>query len=194
MKTTRKLLPSLLLLFLLSVASAGTIPPINVTVSNASGKVAYKGTTNADGTFATGNLEPGDYVVEFGSKNSALKGSKFGLAVSAGKNNVSADAVAGDKFVGNGVAMKVAVASATKITGRVASAVSGTKAAAATNSGDQSSAGVKIVNGKKYIWKRPQGLSPSGGEWVEEGSEADPSGTPRTTQSVQPRRSGMRGY
>ena len=82
--TTRNILLSLPL-FLSSLGYGATVPTMDVTVSSANGKVAYKGTTNANGIFATGNLEPGNYVVEFHSKSAAVKGSKFGIAVSAGK-------------------------------------------------------------------------------------------------------------
>ena len=99
------------LLFFLAplVASAvsGAVPPINVIVSDASGKVAFKSITNANGTFTTGNLKPGPYVVQFTSTSAALRGNYYGLVVSAGKAKVAANAVAGEKFAAAGVAMKI---------------------------------------------------------------------------------------
>ena len=78
-----------------SVASAAA-PSINVTVSDSRGKAAYKGATDARGTFATGKLQPGSYVVQFNSK-SAPKGSKYALVVSAGRKKVAANAIEAKK-------------------------------------------------------------------------------------------------
>jgi hypothetical protein len=72
----------------------GAVPALSVTVSDASGKAAFRGATNATGTFATTNLKPGNYVVQFNSTNSALKGNQYALVISAGKKKVSANAVA----------------------------------------------------------------------------------------------------
>jgi hypothetical protein len=101
-----------------SVASAA-VPLINVTVADSSGKAAFKGTTDGRGSFATGKLQPGSYVVYFNSK-SAPKGSKYALVISAGKNKVVANAVEAEKFAGGGVAMKIDVAAGLNITGQVA--------------------------------------------------------------------------
>ena len=109
---TMKMFACLLLLLTPLVASSvsGAVPPINVIVSDASGKVAFKSTTNANGTFTTGNLKPGHYVVQFTSTSAAVKGNFYGLVVSAGKAKNSANAVAGEKFAaGGGVAMKITV-------------------------------------------------------------------------------------
>ena len=63
---------STLLSLLLAVAAAayGDVPSVNVIVSDASDKVVFKGATNANATFETGNLQPGDYVI-FGQFKSA---------------------------------------------------------------------------------------------------------------------------
>jgi hypothetical protein len=103
-----------------SVVSAA-VPLINVTVADSSGKVAYKGATDGKGTFATGKLPPGGYVVQFNS-NSAPKGSKYVLVISAGKKKVMANAVEAEKFAAGGVAMKIEVAAGLNITGQVAAA------------------------------------------------------------------------
>ena len=101
-----------------SVASAA-LPLINVTVADSSGKAAYKGTTDGKGTFATGKLQPGGYVVYFNSR-SAPKGSKYALVISAGKKKMVANAVEAEKFAAGGVAMKIDVAAGLNITGQVA--------------------------------------------------------------------------
>jgi hypothetical protein len=191
--TTRNILLSLPL-FLISLGYGATVPTMDVMVSSANGKVAYKGTTNANGIFATGNLEAGNYVVEFRSKSAAVKGSKFGIAVSAGKNTVSADAVAGEKFAANGVAMKVAVAAATKITGQVASGLAATKAVTNASAGSQSSAKVKVINGKRYVWVIPQKSSLEGGHWVEESAAANAQSDTVRQSTPPPRPAGRMGY
>lgn len=94
------------------------VPSLNVTVSDASGKAAFKGATNAKGTFATGALKPGNYVVQFNSAKSPS--GNYALVVSAGKKKVTANAVAGEKFAKGGVAMKIDVGSGLNITGQVA--------------------------------------------------------------------------
>jgi hypothetical protein len=101
-----------------SVASA-TVPLVSVTVTDSSGKVAYKGATDGKGTFATDKLQRGGYVVQFNSK-SVPKARKYALVVSAGKKKVVADAVEGEKFSPGGVAMRIDVAAGLNITGQVA--------------------------------------------------------------------------
>ena len=102
-----------------SLANAA-IPSVNVTVSDASGKQAFKGATKNDGGFATEKLQPGNYVVQFSSKNAALKGGNYSIVVAAGTKKVVANGVAGEKFLAGGVAMKVNVGSRLNITGQVA--------------------------------------------------------------------------
>jgi hypothetical protein len=107
-----------LLLVAASVANAG-VPPMNVTVSDSTGKAAFKGVTKSEGDFATAKLQPGNYVVQFTSKNSSVKAGQYSIVVAAGKKKVVANAVAGEKFLGGGVAMKVEVGSGLNITGQV---------------------------------------------------------------------------
>jgi hypothetical protein len=108
-------------LFLVIAGTAnGGIAPINVTVSEASGKLAFRGATKNDGGFATDKLQPGKYVVQFSSKNSALKAGHYSIVVAAGSKKVVANGVAGEKFLAGGVAMKVDVGSNLNITGQVA--------------------------------------------------------------------------
>src|SRR2546421_13114736 len=72
---------TLLALLLAGAAAAyGGVPSMNVIVSDAGGKVAFKGTTTANASFATANLAPGNYVVQFQSKSEDLKSSQY-LAV-----------------------------------------------------------------------------------------------------------------
>jgi hypothetical protein len=188
----------LLLLPTFSLAFGATIPPVEVTVTNAAGKVAYKGKISSRGTFETGTLEPGNYVVEFDSKAKIANGTKFALSAIAGKNNVSSDSVAGEKFVDPGIAMKISVASNSKITGQVAPAGSLTKHTAATqgNAKSKYTGPVKVINGKRYIWVTPYTGSVSGGHWAEEGSEeanqAEGITKMQANQPAAPRSGGMR--
>jgi hypothetical protein len=110
---------TLLSLALLAACVAyGGLPPINVTVSDAGGKAAFRGATNEKGTFATANLKPGNYVVQFNS--TGMKGNRYAVVVSAGTKKVAASAVPGEKFAGGGVAMQVVVGAGLNIIGQVA--------------------------------------------------------------------------
>jgi len=100
----------------------GGVPPLNVTVSDAAGKAAFKGATNANGTFATANLKPGDYVVQFNSTYGGMKGNRYAIVVSSGTKKVAAAAVPGEKFAGGGVALRLVVGVGLNITGQVAPA------------------------------------------------------------------------
>lgn len=102
------------LLFLASIAF-GAVPPINVTVSDDRGKVAFEGTTNATGAFTTSTLKPGHYAVQFTAKSGALKG-HYSLVISAHamswfgpQTKVKANDIAAERFTGAGVAMKIMV-------------------------------------------------------------------------------------
>lgn len=150
-----------LLALLLVVASAayGGVPSVNVIVSDASGKVAFKGATNADATFATANLAPGNYVVQFQSRSEALKGNQYLLVVSAGRKKVIADAVPGEKFHGGGVAMRVNVETGLKITGQVAT----DQVLAFTEMRK-----VKMIGGKRYVWVKARTGSNLADHWEEE--------------------------
>ncbi len=161
---------AMLFVIAVSVASAAA-PKINVTVSDSSGKAAFKGMTNDKGTFATANLKPGEYVVQFTSPAAPGKNSHYAIVVSAGAKKVTANGVAGEKFTKGGVAMKVTVASNLNITGQVAAEEAGA-----------------TKNGKKMVWIPPQLGSNRPGHYVEEGSpeavQARTSGS-ISTQDVQ---------
>ena len=154
-----KLLTCLTLTVLLSTAHGG-IPGIKVLVSDSSGKVAFKGVTNADATFATGALPAGDYVVQFGSTRAELKGNQYLLVISAGKKKVIADAVAGEQFAGGGVAMRLKVAGGSQIAGQVATQES-TLVQGVTK--------VRVINGERYVWVQSVLGSNLGPHWEAEG-------------------------
>jgi hypothetical protein len=123
----KNLFPKIWLCLFLAVASGANagVPSMNVTVSDSTGKAAFKGATKDDGDFATAKLQPGSYVVQFTAKNSSVKGGQYSIVVAAGKKKVVANAVTGEKFLGGGVAMKVEVGAGLNITGQV---VAGTSA------------------------------------------------------------------
>jgi hypothetical protein len=131
----------------------GGIPSVSVTVSDAGGNAAFKGATNTSGAFATANLKPGNYIVQFNSSTAAMKGKYYALVVSAGKKKVSASAVPGEKFAGGGVAMKVEVGSGLNISGIVAAEDD-----------------VAVKNGKTMVWIPPMLGSNLPGHWAEKGS------------------------
>jgi anti-sigma factor RsiW len=117
----RILLPKIVLCLSVAVASIAhaAVPSMNVIVSDSAGNAAFKGATKSDGAFATSALKPGSYVIQFTTKNAAVKGGQYSIVVAAGKKKVVANAVAGDKFLAGGVAMKVEVAGGSSITGQV---------------------------------------------------------------------------
>jgi hypothetical protein len=147
---------TLVSLFVIIVSmSYGAVPSMNVTVSDSSGKSAYKGATDAKGTFATGKLQPGGYVVQFNSK-SAPKGTTYAMVVSAGKKKVTASAVQAEKLAAGGVAMKIDVGAGLNITGQVAAE-------------DKSSAPMGH-NGKPMVWIAKKTGSNIAAHWVESDS------------------------
>lgn len=160
-----------LLLFATSMAF-GAVPPISVTVSDAGGKTAFKGTTNSGGAFATGKLQPGAYVVQFNSK-SAPKGN-YALVISAGKKKVVANAVDAGKLAAGGVAMKIDVGAGLNISGQIATE-------------DKTSAPLGR-NGKPMVWIAKKLGSNIAAHWAEsdsaEAKEALTSGS-YSTKNIQ---------
>lgn len=135
---------------------AGGIPNVDTTVSDASGKLVYRGKTDANGVFASGQVPAGDYVVQFKAKNAAPNRNDYAIYAAAGHQKVVADAVAGTKLAGAGVAIRLKSTTKTPIIGQVA--VGGVNAL-----------GTKIVNGKRYVLVAQTGdVAP---RWVEEGSD-----------------------
>jgi hypothetical protein len=142
---------TLLLLSLIAASiTYGAVPAMNVTVSDASGKAAYKGATNPSGAFATAKLQPGNYVVQLNSTSAAVKGNHYSIVVAAGTKKVAASAVAGEKLVSGGVALKVAVGPGLNITGQVAA-----EAAQMTK------------DGKQMVWIPKQLGSNIPGHWAD---------------------------
>ena len=147
----RSIVPSLLCV--LATAAYAGVPAMNVTVSDAGGKAAFKGVTDAKGSFATSKLQPGHYVVQVSSRG-AVKGTMYTIVIGAGTKKVSASSIAAEKLSG-GVALKLEVASAGQnITGQVAEQPSG-----AVNK-----------NGKEMVWIPKQIGSNRPGHWAEKGS------------------------
>lgn len=167
----KNMIRSTALFFLLIAASVNAgVPVIKVTVSDASGKAAFKGATDAKGTFATANLKPGNYVVQFNATSGEVKGNHYGIVVSAGKKKVSAQGISGEKLTGGGVAMKVEVGAGLNITGQI----------------DQDQRTVS-KSGKKMVWIPPMLGSNMPGHWVEEGSAEEVTSRTRgnvDTQSI----------
>lgn len=142
-------------LIVLTASAAFALAPLKVTVSDSSGKVAFKGATDSSGAFATRSLPAGNYVVQFNSSDSSLKGQSVNLIVSAGKKKVTAEAISGDKLLAGGVAMKVDVGANLNITGQASSAQN-----------------VKLdpKTKKKLVYIRPALGSNLPGRWVPEDS------------------------
>jgi len=153
MKKLIRLAVSSLFCFAVAVAYGG-IPAMQVSVSDESGKAAYKGATNSNGNFATAKLTPGQYIVQLNSKSPALKGKQYAVVLSAGKKKVAASSVPGEKFIGGGVAVKVEVANNLNITGQVA----------------EETKGPVTKDGKKMVWIAPALGSNMRGRWVPEDS------------------------
>jgi hypothetical protein len=122
----KNLFPHLGLCLFLAAASVvnAAVPSLNVTVSDSAGKAAFKGTTKGDGEFATAKLKPGSYVVQFATTNSSVKGGQYSIVVAAGTKKVVANAVAGEKLLGGGVAMKVEVGAGLNVAGQVVAGAS----------------------------------------------------------------------
>lgn len=132
----------------------GNVPSLNVTVSDSSGKTAFKGVTSGKGTFATGTLKPGGYTVQFNSPSTPS--GTYALVVSAGSKKVTAAAVAGAKFAKGGVAMKIDVGSGLNITGQVAS--------------DDKNSAPMGKNGKPMVWISKKLGSNIAAHWAESDS------------------------
>jgi len=147
---------------LLGVAATayGSVLPMEVTVFDARGKVAFQSGMSPNATFATGNLQPGNYVVQFKAKSSAVKENQYLLVVSAGKKKVIADAVPGEQFARGGVAMRISVGQGLKIEGQMASEKSVSVAG---------NPKVKTVNGHRYLWVQYSTGTNVGPHWEEEG-------------------------
>jgi hypothetical protein len=168
-----------LVLFAVSLAHGG-IPAMTVTVSNASEKAAFKGTTNASGAFSTTGLKPGNYVVQLNAKTAAMKGDHYAIVVSAGQKKVVANGVPAEKFAGGGVALRVEVGSGLNITGQVSPEANGA-----------------VKNGKIMVWIPPMLGSNMPGHWAEKGSAEEISSRTRNIvprQNIQKIHDDSRGF
>lgn len=149
-------------------ASVDTLAMKIVVTNDANAAVAYRGKTDGVGGFATSPLPPGAYVVQFTAiKATALKGSQLSIDVGGGTIPFRSAAVPGEKFGGAGVAMKVELARAAKLSGKVAPAA---PLAASHNPSRDLPSNMKIVDGKRYVWT-PGGIESRVGKWVEEGTK-----------------------
>ena len=148
--------------FLLGIASTvyAEVPRLDVTVFDDSGKVEFKGATNANGTFATASLQPGHYVVQFHTKSAAVNRNQYLVVVSAGTKKVVATGIPGEIFMGSGAAVKVNVGSGLKITGQVANE---------QIEGRDGGVNYRVVGGQRFVWVPAELGSQAGGRWVEEG-------------------------
>jgi hypothetical protein len=151
---------ALALLLGLATTAYGGVPSMKVTVFDANGKVAFQGPMSPRATFETPNLQPGNYVVQFNTKSTAVRNNQYLLVVSAGKRKVIATDVPGEKFIAGGVAMRVAVGSGSNITGQVA-----TEQAVAQGDGPK----YRVIEGKRYLWMSSELGSNLKGHWAEEG-------------------------
>jgi hypothetical protein len=144
-------------LLLLSSSVQASVRGIDVTVSDVGGRLAYRGKTNADGTFSTDRIAPGNYVVQFNAKAASVAADEYAIVVGAGRHKVVAESVAGEKFVGGGVAMRLKAPAGTRISGQVAQ-------------GRADGRGLRIVNGRRYVLATVPMGSNLGPRWVEEGT------------------------
>ncbi len=162
--------PLLLLVFVAS--SAFAIPPLDVTVSGANSGRVSKMITKSDGTFATGSLASGSYVVEFRSHSAALANDQFLLVLRAGKKTVISNAIPGKQFTAGGAAVRMDLKNGTAITGQVAS------------ERELSKAKVRMVNGKRLVWVESKTGSNVGGQWVEESALREPNASYLSNDTV----------
>ena len=161
--------------FVLSAAGAPPAPSTAgievLVVKDAGGSAVFKGKTGSGGSFATGTLEAGTYIVQFTSGSSALKGNQYSIAAVGGQKAVTASAVPGEKFGGGGVAMKVAVAANSKLTGQV---VAGATAAVENVGAAKREGKARAQAANTDSFRRIQDLSGQGA--ATNTSEAKPSG------------------
>ena len=144
---------------LLACDAHGTVAGMDVTVSDAAGRLVHRGKTDAAGVFVTGRVAPGNYVVQLNAKKVALNRNDYGIFAAGGTHRVVADAVEGATFAKGGVAMRLKLKAATPIIGQVAL-------------GGVNALGTKIVGGLRYILMPPETGSHAGPRWVEEGTHS----------------------
>ncbi|MFL6590231.1 MAG: carboxypeptidase-like regulatory domain-containing protein [Chthoniobacterales bacterium] len=157
---TKNSIKSILLsagLFAVASVSLGTgVSDINVTISDAAGRLTYRGKTDANGVFSSGPVAPGNYVVQFHGKNATASRNDYAIFAAAGHQRVVADAVPGAKFASNGVAVRLKPTVETPIVGQIAL-------------GGLNALGTKIINGVRYVLLPPE-TGDAGPRWVQEGT------------------------
>jgi len=136
----------------------GSVPAMDITVFNADGRVAFRGPMTSNATFATHDLPPGNYTVQFNTKSAAAKNNQFLVVVSAASKKVIASSVPGEKFMGGGVAMKIQVGPNAKVTGQVANDQATASGGAVT----------RMIDGKRYFLVSSAMGTNLGPHWVEE--------------------------
>ena len=146
------------LLGAVSTLHAAGVPNVDVIVSDASGRLTYRGKTDENGVFATRRVAPGNYVVQFQARKAAVNRNDYAIFAAAGHQNVVADAISGAKFSGAGVAIRLKPTTATPIIGQVAV-------------GGVNELRTKIVKGVRYILVLPE-TGQLGPRWVKEGTHS----------------------
>jgi hypothetical protein len=138
------------------LSDGGEVAKVDVTVSNEAGKLVYRGNTDSNGVFATKQVPPGNYVIQFNAKSAVLNRNDYAIYAAAGHRRVVADAISGAQLARAGVAMRLKPAVSTPIIGQVAL-------------GGVNALGTKIVKGVRYVLL-PPGTGDIGPRWAEEGS------------------------
>ena len=151
--------PVLAVLLGLASAAFGDVPSMDVTVFDSAGRIAFKGPISGKATFATRNLDAGDYVVQFNTRSPAVKNNHYLLVVSAGKKKVIAAAVAGETFTNGGAAMNIRVVYGSNITGQVAKE---------QNTAGGPGAKYRVIEGKRFVWVTARTGSNRAAHWEEE--------------------------
>jgi Carboxypeptidase regulatory-like domain len=154
----KKNLLLVLLSGIVSALNAAGLPNVEVTVSDATGRLIYRAKTDANGVFVTSQAPPGNYVIQFKARNAAINRNDYAIFAAAGHQRVVADAISGAKFAGAGVAMRLKANARSPIIGQVAL-------------GGVNALGTKIVKGVRYVLL-PPATGDLGPRWAEEGTEA----------------------
>ena len=141
-----------------SVVRGGGVSGVEVTVSDATGRLTYRGKTDPNGVFATAPVPAGNYVIQFNAKNATINRNDYAIYAAAGHRRVVADSIAGATLAGGGVAMRLKPTTSTPVIGHVAL-------------GGVNALGTKIVKGVRYVLL-PPATGDIGPRWVEEGTQA----------------------
>ena len=155
-----------------ATSNAANLAGIDVIVKK-DGKTVSRARTDNSGNFATANLEPGSYNVEFRAQNaSALRGQQLAITVAAGKQKPR-QATASGKHLGGGVAIAMEVPKSAKLSGRIIrTRAEVAQATIKVPEGMEAvKANVKVINGKQHVWVPAPIGSNMGGRWVEAGTE-----------------------